>query len=62
MTVNDMVIVELETGQTVESILSPSSDTATHLELYKAFPSIGGIVSRRRNHSNSRNNYSVHKF
>lgn len=44
MTIDDMVIVELETGKTVNSTLSPSSDTATHLELYKAFPNIGGIV------------------
>jgi L-ribulose-5-phosphate 4-epimerase len=40
----DMVVVELETGKTVESSLSPSSDTPTHLELYKAFPNIGGVV------------------
>lgn len=41
---SDIVLVELETGKTVEGALSPSSDTATHLELYKAFPNIGGIV------------------
>jgi L-ribulose-5-phosphate 4-epimerase len=40
----DMVIVEAETGKTVEGSLKPSSDTPTHLELYKAFPNIGGIV------------------
>ena len=44
MKANDMVIVELETGKIVEGSLKPSSDTATHLELYKAFPNIGGIV------------------
>ena len=44
MSVDDMVVVELATGKSVESRLSPSSDTATHLELYKAFPNIGGIV------------------
>jgi L-ribulose-5-phosphate 4-epimerase len=44
MQVDDMVVVELETGKTVEGSLKPSSDTATHLELYKAFPDIGGIV------------------
>jgi len=44
MTAEHMVMVELETGKTVDSDLSPSSDTATHLELYKAFPNIGGIV------------------
>jgi len=44
MTVEHMVVVELETGKTVDSKLSPSSDTATHLALYKAFPNIGGVV------------------
>jgi L-ribulose-5-phosphate 4-epimerase len=39
----DMVVVDLE-GHIIEGKLKPSSDTATHLELYKAFPSIGGIV------------------
>lgn len=41
---DDMVVVALETGKTVEGHLKPSSDTATHLELYRAFPDIGGIV------------------
>lgn len=40
----DMVVVDLETGGVVEGELKPSSDTATHLELYRAFPSIGGIT------------------
>jgi L-ribulose-5-phosphate 4-epimerase len=44
MKAEDMVIVELETGKVVEGKLKPSSDTATHIELYKAFPNIGGIV------------------
>jgi len=44
MKADDMVIVELGTGKVVEGALKPSSDTATHLELYKAFPNIGGIV------------------
>jgi len=43
MTVNDMVVVNLD-GKVVEGSLKPSSDTATHLELYKAFPGIGGVV------------------
>ena len=38
-----MVVVDLE-GNVVEGDLKPSSDTATHIELYKAFPNIGGIV------------------
>ena len=44
MKAKDIVVVELETGKTVEGSLKPSSDTATHIELYKAFPNIGGIV------------------
>ena len=39
-----MVVVSLENGQVVDGTLRPSSDTPTHLELYRAFPSIGGIV------------------
>ncbi len=44
MKAEDMVVVEMKTGKTVEESLKPSSDTQTHLELYKAFPNIGGIV------------------
>jgi L-ribulose-5-phosphate 4-epimerase len=40
----DLVIVELETGEIIEGRLKPSSDTPTHLEVYKAFLNIGGIV------------------
>ncbi|NNN44270.1 MULTISPECIES: L-ribulose-5-phosphate 4-epimerase [unclassified Vibrio] len=43
MKVDDMVIVDLN-GAIVEGKLNPSSDTATHLELYKAYPEIGGVV------------------
>ncbi|MGM9522243.1 MAG: L-ribulose-5-phosphate 4-epimerase [Oscillospiraceae bacterium] len=39
----DMVVVDLE-GSIIEGRLRPSSDTKTHLELYKAFPDIGGVV------------------
>ncbi len=39
-----MVVVSLETGQVVEGRLQPSSDTPTHLVLYRAFQEIGGIV------------------
>src|ERR1044072_3181291 len=49
MNAEDMVVVELETGRIAEGKLKPSSDTATHIELYKAFPNIGGIV-----HTNNR--------
>jgi L-ribulose-5-phosphate 4-epimerase len=39
-----MVVVALATGKTVAGRLNPSSDTATHLVLYRAFPALGGIV------------------
>ena len=39
----DMVVVNLD-GKVVEGSLNPSSDTPTHLVLYKAFPEVGGIV------------------
>ncbi len=44
MTADDMVVVELESGRTVYGKYRPSSDTPTHLELYKAFENIGAIV------------------
>jgi L-ribulose-5-phosphate 4-epimerase len=40
---DDIVLVDLE-GRVVEGWLSPSSDTPTHVELYKAFPQVGGIA------------------
>ncbi|ROT14685.1 L-ribulose-5-phosphate 4-epimerase [uncultured Muribaculum sp.] len=43
MKVSDMVVVDLD-GNVVEGDLRPSSDTPTHLALYKAFPEIGGVV------------------
>ncbi len=44
MTPDDMVVVSLATGERVEGKWKPSSDTATHVALYNAFPSLGGIV------------------
>lgn len=41
---DNMVCVSLETGETISGDLNPSSDTPTHLELYRHFPSCGGIV------------------
>jgi L-ribulose-5-phosphate 4-epimerase len=40
---DDMVVVDLE-GKTVDGRLNPSSDTPSHLEIYKAFPAISGIT------------------
>lgn len=44
MKASDMVVVDLATGKVVEGDLNPSSDTPTHLVLYRAFPELGGIV------------------
>ena len=44
MTADVMVVVSLETGEKVEGKWKPSSDTATHVALYNAFPNIGGVV------------------
>ncbi len=44
MTPDDMVVVDLHTGEVVEGSLRPSSDTPTHLVLYRAWPEIGGVV------------------
>lgn len=43
MTAEDMVVVDLE-GRVVEGKWNPSSDTPTHVELYRAFSAVGGIV------------------
>ena len=40
----DMVVVDLESGKKVEGDMNPSSDTDTHLVLYRAFKNIGGVV------------------
>lgn len=44
MTAEDMVVVSLETGKRVEGKWNPSSDTDTHVALYNAFPTLGGVV------------------
>lgn len=43
MKVEDMVVVDLE-GNIVEGHLKPSSDTPTHLAIYRAWPEVGGVV------------------
>ena len=40
----NMVVISLEDGSRIEGEYNPSSDTKTHLELYRSFPNIGGIV------------------
>ncbi|WP_320130515.1 L-ribulose-5-phosphate 4-epimerase [uncultured Sphaerochaeta sp.] len=44
MQAEDMVVVDLHSGKVVEGKLNPSSDTPTHLALYRKFPTLGGIV------------------
>ena len=51
MKAEDMVVVDLETGKVVEGDLNPSSDTPTHLVLYKAFQSVGGVVHTHSTHA-----------
>ncbi|HGN1704494.1 TPA: L-ribulose-5-phosphate 4-epimerase [Providencia rettgeri] len=51
MKADDMVVVSLDTGKVVEGKFRPSSDTDTHLALYKAFPEIGGIVHTHSRHA-----------
>lgn len=44
MRAEDMVVVDVATGEVVEGDLRPSSDTPTHLAIYRAFPEVGGVV------------------
>jgi L-ribulose-5-phosphate 4-epimerase len=46
----DLVITDME-GRTVEGTLKPSSDLATHLALYRAFPEVGGVVHTHSAHA-----------
>jgi L-ribulose-5-phosphate 4-epimerase len=52
LTPDDMVVVDME-GNCVEGKYKPSSDTATHLVLYKAFPTVGGIVHTHSSYATS---------
>lgn len=52
LTPDDMVVVDLE-GNVVEGRYKPSSDTPTHVELYKAFSKIGGIVHTHSTYATS---------
>lgn len=52
MSPDDMVVMDLE-GNKIEGDLKPSSDTPTHLEIYKAFPEIGGIVHTHSSYATS---------
>lgn len=50
MTVDDIVVVDMK-GNVVEGRLRPSSDTATHLALYRRYPSLGGVVHTHSMHA-----------
>lgn len=52
LTPEDMVVVDLN-GKKVEGRYNPSSDTATHVELYKAFQEVGGIVHTHSSYATS---------
>lgn len=52
MTAGDMVVVDLD-GNRVAGKWKPSSDTPTHVELYKAFPEVGGIVHTHSSYATS---------
>ena len=52
MSPDDMVVMDLD-GNRVEGKYKPSSDTPTHLELYKAFPEIGGVVHTHSSYATS---------
>ncbi|MBV7404810.1 L-ribulose-5-phosphate 4-epimerase [Enterobacter sp. ENT03] len=51
MTAQDMVVVEIASGAVVEGSKKPSSDTPTHLALYRRYPDIGGIVHTHSRHA-----------
>lgn len=48
---DDMVVLSLETGEVVEGTLRPSSDTPTHLHLYRQFAQAGGVVHTHSSHA-----------
>ena len=50
MKADDMVVVDLE-GRVVDGRYRPSSDTATHLALYRRYPSLGGVVHTHSTHA-----------
>ncbi|MFW8632956.1 L-ribulose-5-phosphate 4-epimerase [Vibrio natriegens] len=52
LSAENMVVVDLQ-GEIIKGNLKPSSDTATHLELYRQFPSIGGIVHTHSSYATS---------
>jgi len=52
LTPDDMVVMDLD-GNKIEGEYNPSSDTATHIEIYKAFPEVGGVVHTHSSYATS---------
>ena len=48
-----MVVLSLETGQVLEGTANPSSDTPTHLHLYREFPELGGVTHTHSSYATS---------
>ena len=51
MTPDDMVVIDVASGEVLQGDLRPSSDAPTHLKLYRAFPDLGGIVHTHSTHA-----------
>ena len=51
LTAWDMVVLDVETGKKIEGKYAPSSDTPTHLALYRAFETIGGVTHTHSSHA-----------
>ena len=49
---NDIVIVDLD-GRLIDGMYNPSTDTPTHLEIYKAFPEVNGVVHTHSSYATS---------
>ena len=49
----EMVVLSIDSGDVIDGTLNPSSDTPTHLAIYRAFPSIGGIVHTHSRYATS---------
>jgi L-ribulose-5-phosphate 4-epimerase len=52
-TPEDMVVLSIDSGKIVDGVMNPSSDTPTHLAIYRSFPSIGGIVHTHSRYATS---------
>lgn len=53
LTIDDIVVLDIASGEVVEGTARPSSDTPTHLHLYRCFGDIGGIVHTHSTHGTS---------